>query len=196
MPKIWITSDKHHQHNNIISYENRPFKSVDEMDQKLISNHNEMVGEDDICYDVGDFFFKGGHQGGKKTYCDYLRQYNGRYMIIRGNHERNNSVIDKLTSATMQISNLNVLLIHDPINAKTKYDLILCGHVHSAWLATELCENNKKSLIINCGVDVWNYRPVEWKQLEALYNQWKCGKLKVPVFDKEALRQLRANRRK
>ena len=41
---VWFTSDSHFSHSNIIRYADRPFSSVEEMDQQLIENWNE-VGE-------------------------------------------------------------------------------------------------------------------------------------------------------
>jgi len=197
MPKRFFCSDKHHQHINIIKYENRPFNSIEEMDKKLISYHNEMVKEDDICYDLGDFYFRGGYQAGNKHYSEFLRQYNGRYVIVRGNHERSNKIIDSIQSCTMYLSNISILCLHDPINANTKQDLVLHGHLHSKSFVMELHENNKKSLLINVGVDVpaWKFQPVEWRKLEELYTQWKVGKIKAPIYDKKAVKEYRANLR-
>ena len=52
---VFVTSDLHFGHKNIIKYENRPFKDVEEMDQKLIENWNNKVGKDDTVYILGDF---------------------------------------------------------------------------------------------------------------------------------------------
>lgn len=47
---IWITSDEHYGHFNIIKYCNRPFKHIDDMNDQLIERHNKLVGRDDIVY--------------------------------------------------------------------------------------------------------------------------------------------------
>lgn len=48
----WFTADEHYGHHNskgtgIIDYCNRPFNSIEEMDAKLIENHNSVVGKGD-----------------------------------------------------------------------------------------------------------------------------------------------------
>jgi calcineurin-like phosphoesterase family protein len=83
------------------------------------------------------------------------------------------------------------LLVHDPINSKIEYDVILCGHVHGSWLVTELHEKNKVSLIINCGVDMWKFRPVPFTKLFELYQQWKAGKVKAQVYDRKEIQKFR-----
>jgi len=81
MTKTWFTSDTHFGHFNIIEYCNRPFKTVDEMNSKLIRFWNERVKPDDIVYFLGDFCFKntsGCEEGG-----DYVCSNNKYVPIIR-----------------------------------------------------------------------------------------------------------------
>ena len=58
MSKFWLTSDTHYGHGNIITYTNRPFKSLEEMDYKLIKNHNSLVSPEDTVFFLGDFCFR------------------------------------------------------------------------------------------------------------------------------------------
>ena len=51
----FFSADEHYYHNNIIEYCYRPFENFDEMNETLISNHNSMVGKNDITVHVGDF---------------------------------------------------------------------------------------------------------------------------------------------
>lgn len=55
---IWLTSDTHFGHTNIIKYCQRPFAHTDEMDEALITAWNERVRDDDVVWHLGDFTLK------------------------------------------------------------------------------------------------------------------------------------------
>ena len=57
--KVFFTSDTHFYHGNIIRFCNRPFKSVEMMNETIISNWNNTVGQDDIVFHLGDFCLGG-----------------------------------------------------------------------------------------------------------------------------------------
>lgn len=76
---IWFTADLHFDHKNIIKYCNRPFNSVIEMNETLISNWNGRVHKDDLVYILGDFSFKHPDK--------YLEKLNGTKILIFGNHD-------------------------------------------------------------------------------------------------------------
>ncbi len=51
----FFIADTHFGDGNILRYENRPFATVEEMDQELIRRWNEKVGEGDTVFHLGDF---------------------------------------------------------------------------------------------------------------------------------------------
>lgn len=45
--RLFFTSDTHFNHTNILRYCNRPFKTVGQMNETIITNWNNVVGPDD-----------------------------------------------------------------------------------------------------------------------------------------------------
>jgi len=78
----YFISDEHYGHKNIIKYENRPFETVEEMNKTIISNHNEVVGKNDITVHAGDFTL-----GNKKYAASIITQLNGNHIFIEGSHD-------------------------------------------------------------------------------------------------------------
>jgi len=67
---------------------NRPFKTVEEMNEVIIRRHNERVKPDDTVFFLGDFIFKGGREGGVEKYRLFEKRLNGKFIFIQGNHDR------------------------------------------------------------------------------------------------------------
>lgn len=78
---IWFTADFHFGHRNIISLCNRPFGSVEEMNEILIENFNSLVKKNDTVYILGDISMKA------DVALDYLPKLNGNKIILIGNHD-------------------------------------------------------------------------------------------------------------
>lgn len=78
--KIFIISDTHHNHKNIIKYENRP----ENHKELIIANWNKMVGKNDLVIHLGDVIF--GED--KEIHLPaIMNQLNGRKVLARGNHD-------------------------------------------------------------------------------------------------------------
>ena len=79
----WFTADEHYGHYNIIKYCERPFKTVEEMDETLIANHNEVVQKTDIVIHVGDFTLVK-----KDRASEYIQRLTGNHIFLLGSHDR------------------------------------------------------------------------------------------------------------
>ena len=177
---LYFISDEHFGHSNILKYCNRPFKNVFEMNNVLIKNFNKKVKKDDLCYHLGDFCFQSANKKGnglKLKAEKYIKQLNGQHIFIEGNHDYDgrNTLKTRNQEIILRIANIRVQLIHDPEFAKVDYPLVLHGHCHNAWKTKELKYCGKKSLLINVGVDVWNFEPVEWREIQTIYDRWQAG---------------------
>lgn len=79
--KIFVISDHHFYHFNIIKYSREEFNNVWEMNEYIINKHNHVVGSDDIVIFLGDFSFK------KSLIKEILDKMNGHKYLIVGNHD-------------------------------------------------------------------------------------------------------------
>ena len=82
MANIYVTSDTHFNHKNIIEYCNRPYSSVEEMNKAIIDNWNSVVKDEDTVYVLGDFCL-----GGKEAIKELCSQLKGHKILIKGNHD-------------------------------------------------------------------------------------------------------------
>ena len=163
MAYVFFTSDCHWSHHNIISYCKRPFTDINHMLQSLVARWNERVSPEDTVCHLGDWCFTGKSGTGTKAH-EYEDMLNGKIIHIRGNHDKSNTLRFALDVATVRLGGLNVLLQHRPPHNGSEVpkgiDLVLCGHVHGAFKHAWVHTRNKDILIINVGIDVWNYAPV------------------------------------
>ena len=79
--KNYFSADWHLSHKNIIGYDNRPFRDIYEMNQKIIENYLDIVTPKDNFYFLGDFCFN------NKQVEEFLSALHGNLFFIRGNHD-------------------------------------------------------------------------------------------------------------
>lgn len=80
----WYTSDFHFSHKNIIKYCDRPFSSVEEMDEVIMDNLLSAVQPGDCLFFLGDLTFK------KDVAYEFFGQMDKRKIqvhFILGNHD-------------------------------------------------------------------------------------------------------------
>ena len=82
MGQDFMIADTHFGTDSIRRYENRPFESVQEMDEALIQNWNRVVSEGDTVYVLGDF-----SSYGKEENKSLLKRLKGTKILIMGNHD-------------------------------------------------------------------------------------------------------------
>ena len=150
----WVTSDYHFNHRNIIKYCKRPFNNIYEMNDTIISRHNEIVRPGDTVFLLGDFALDG-------SLDEFLSQMNGNFIFIRGNHDSGCKYFTT-RSLSIRYNGKSILLLHDPEYVKKpqftnkEYDIYLCGHVHEKWESAFVDNKHFR----NIGVDVNNFYPV------------------------------------
>lgn len=187
---IYFTSDPHYYHLNVIKYCNRPFSSVEEMNEMLIKNWNDIVTPDDTVYCLGDFSMA------FRPVEAFSHRLSGTKYLVPGNHDfchsyhkksRNpenrkvwtqkymdNGWIVLPEQTTLDIPGVaTVNMCHHPyvlnLEGDDKYmnwrptndgRWLLCGHVHQNWKVQDK--------MINVGVDVWDFKPVSVEEISKI----------------------------
>lgn len=80
---ILFTSDLHLGHANIIKHCNRPFQTVEEMDEFILEKWNAKVRPNDTVYILGDLMFRN-----KRPPEEYLSRMPGKKHLVVGNHDK------------------------------------------------------------------------------------------------------------
>lgn len=87
----FFTSDSHFtlvDANDTIKRDFRPFKTVAEMNRKILKTWNKQAGKDDIIYHLGDFSnFNKFDNESYKTTLKFVRKLKAKVILIIGNNE-------------------------------------------------------------------------------------------------------------
>lgn len=187
---IFFSSDHHFYHSNVIKYCNRPFSSVEEMNESLVAEWNKRVRPNDTVYYLGDFSLSA------RAAEVFVKRLMGSIILIPGNHDRCHRVHKKGRKTaeeycawgfkevheqleiplSLRGSSIVTRLCHLPYRPEVlpkdynlRYldfrptndgKLLIHGHVHNHW--------KKMQNQINVGVDVWDFKPVALEEIEQI----------------------------
>ena len=79
---MYLTSDTHFGHKNIIKYCERPFKDVDHMNAEIVKRFKEVLTDDDVLLHLGDVVM-----GDRAVNLALLKQVPGKKILFPGNHD-------------------------------------------------------------------------------------------------------------
>ena len=130
-------SDLHLCHANVIKFDNRPFSSLEEMHNTIISNWNSVVEKNDTTYILGDFCW-----GKEDDWINFLETLNGKKVLIKGNHDLKSPspkvrkyFLDIKDMKTIKDNGRKILMAHTPQPmfpcAYNENCYMLYGHVHN-----------------------------------------------------------------
>lgn len=175
---IWVTSDWHIGHTNILKYDNRPFYNIEMMNGTIIENFNKVVKDSDEVYYLGDFALN------ISSGVDILDKVKGRWHFIIGNHDRalphiiqksskKIEWIDKIREVKM--NGQEVTLCHYPMLSWNK------SHYGTTWHL--FGHNHKKT-----------YEEIPGKRLNVIVNQhdyqpWSFDEIKEFMEGREFMRK-------
>jgi calcineurin-like phosphoesterase family protein len=190
--KTFFTADPHLGHANIIKYCKRPFlqkgeleqlaagtpftpsdRAVKKNDDTIIDNINQVVGEHDQLWVLGDFCW-----GPEDVALRYRLRINCRNIfLIRGNHDKPGVEDAFLASYDYKVLKVNgqmVIMSHYPMRAwdqSHRGSWQLFGHVHGNLI------DIPHLLTLDVGVDCHQFRPWSFEEIH------EYMKKRMPAFN-------------
>ena len=173
----YFTADLHFGHQAIISYCNRPFSDVSEMNHALIKNWNSRVNNDDHVYIVGDLYYGGRDAAGIDEAIATVKKLNGILHLVAGNHDfpyLKKTEYHYLFADVDQIRYLkyegeHIFLCHYPMAEWSGYyrgSWHIYGHVHNDKESKAFQYMKTLDKALNAGVDICGYMPVTFEELK------------------------------
>lgn len=194
---VWMTSDLHIGHRNIIDYTNRPFRDqggnpdVAMQTEIIVDNWNEVVAPSDLVYIVGDVVM-----GEREKNLSHLARLNGEKVLILGNHDYAHPALWATKPAKLERwtkayalyfhhmttekflllpNGRKALLCHFPFvgdsHDQDRYAELRPVDDGETWLIhghTHQPERISGPRQIHVGVDAWNFYPASLEEVMAL----------------------------
>ena len=191
-------SDLHLFHTNVLKLDSRPFSTIKEMEEKIISDWNNTIQKNDCTYILGDTIWS-------KNDSDWIRimkSLNGSKTLIKGNHDLKHFSASVKACFTdikdykeITDNGRKVIMMHYPIMCyKASYNenvWMLHGHVHRSTEEAMFTEKWTRELIktstinkghiinVGCMMPEVNYIPRTLDEYIALWNQKYKKELEV-----------------
>ncbi|MGO4572209.1 metallophosphoesterase family protein [Microvirga sp. 2TAF3] len=153
---VFFTSDTHFGDPRVLRIDKRPFKSIPEHDEALITRWNDAVSPKDEVWHLGDFAL---HVNPQRI-DELLGRLNGRKHLITGNNDGPETLSAKHWASVQAYAELFI----------DGHALVLCHYAFRTW------KNMSRGWIdlhghshgklkpqtrqFDVGVDAWDYRPV------------------------------------
>ena len=168
----YLISDLHLDHDNIIDYCDRPFSSVEEMNDMLVEHWNAVVDPDDEVLYGGDLTIR----TSAAALLDWLNELNGEIVFLLGNHD--GTVLEELDRVQFveefrfEHRGVPFYAIHDPADDPSNWKgWLLHGHHHNNW-PDRFPFVDHDSRRVNFSVELLDYRPLA---TDRLVDYLACG---------------------
>ena len=169
---VWVWSDLHLGHDNIIRYTNRPFANAEEMDAQLYANWQATVEPEARLVIVGDVAMRAAV--GEHTW-QRIRDANGAdKRLVFGNHDLTGSGdlrvdgFDDDCSVLCADGDPPLVFTHLPLAQVPDGAVNVHGHTHA--------EPPASTPHINVSVEQIDYRPVALARLRQLARELVAGR--------------------
>lgn len=171
---LWFTSDTHFSHASIITFCQRPFLGVTEMDETLITRWNQVVKPSDHVYHLGDVAMVR-----PKRIRHILERLQGHKRLVRGNHDVYRTAeywefFEEIHGVRVMD---NLLFTHIPVHPASlgRFRANVHGHIHNnqggSFLPVRRVDHVTQTVrwcpYVNVSVEVTDYRPLSFDEVRA-----------------------------
>ena len=166
---IYFIADPHFGHENILKLCNRPFGSVQAMNEALIEAWNQRVTGNDTVYILGDLFYRCADPE------SILRRLKGKKRLIVGNHDSSWMDREELLGYFISVDDMLVVtdgqhqltLCHYPLLSwkHQRRSYMIHGHIHANTRDDFFPLIAARERMLNAGVDLNGFRPVTFEEL-------------------------------
>lgn len=169
MSEIYVISDPHFYHDNVIKFANRPFVNMDNMIESMVAQWNNIVSKRDVVICTGDWGW------GTKSY-HLASELNGMIRLVMGNHDYGDlsQLIKHFHSVHGSLKKGDILFSHIPVfldNWHT-WKYVVHGHYHSK------AENVPDWRYFNANMDaLGRYSPIHIEEIHAEFRKRKLEEL-------------------
>lgn len=166
MTNIWVCSDHHLGHSNIVHKFKREdgsplrdFSSIEEHDELIIKWHNELVKPQDHVYFLGDVVIA-------RRNLHKVSRFNGKKRLVRGNHDtlRTQEYLDvgfEEIYGVRVFPGHNLILSHIPLHRDCLLGrewVNVHGHLHANIVKNDKGHPDPKYM--NVSLEQTEYKPV------------------------------------
>ncbi|KAB7513960.1 hypothetical protein DM867_09240 [Halosegnis rubeus] len=161
----YLISDLHLDHANVIDYCDRPFDSVEGMNETLAEQWNREIAPGDSVVYGGDLTIR----STAAALLDWLERLNGEVVFVLGNHD--DVVMDRLDHVQFvdetRFTHRGVPfhVVHDPADGPSNpAGWLLHGHHHNNW-PEQFPSISHDARRVNLSAELFGYRPLAVDQL-------------------------------
>ena len=170
--KIFVTSNQQFGRPGAIKKYDRPFSSLEEMNETLIENWNLTVSSNDIVYVLGNFGWD------PTTVENCINVLNGHIYFIEGEFDKATVDVSMLPNADKKMEEIGPIDFLTEMNACMSYwplsiwpgKYLLTGH------PSKKIKTDPSKKIINVSCDQWSYKPVNIESLIGLFEETNLKK--------------------
>lgn len=164
--KLWLISDTHFGHKNIIKFQQRP----ETHEEIMLSEWVWRVREGDQILHLGDVFM--GKQGNPKRWAAILSRMPGEKYLIKGNHDKATDALYELAGFTIidPFVHFPLLFSHKPATVNSVFnswmwETNIHGHIHGNVLGQNPADPEDDCIIpgknyLNVSVEVTDFKPI------------------------------------